>query len=114
MFFELQVIIVTGGTLGPDRDKKTGRTETWTMSENNWEIVTTAVLPVPLYYSAALTINNKVYLFGNASTLPKFLLLLDFRRGFIPRQYSLYSNEPNPGLRQWPVHLGRSSIANET
>ena len=36
-----------------------------TLWENSWKIVTSAYLPVPLAYSAALTINNQVYLFGN-------------------------------------------------
>ena len=40
-------------------------TEMMTIWGNSWKILTTAYLPVPLVHSAALTINNQVYLFGN-------------------------------------------------
>ena len=51
---------MTGGWVG-------SRTKITEMSVNNgnWEIVHRADLPMPLFYSAALTINNQVYLFGN-------------------------------------------------
>ena len=58
----MQAIIVTGGWID---DKRSAQTEMMTMWENNWKIVTSAYLPVPLVYSRALTINNQVYLFGN-------------------------------------------------
>ena len=50
---------MTGGYIG-------SRTKMTEMSVNNgrWEIVHRASLPMPLAFSAALTINNQVYLFG--------------------------------------------------
>ena len=54
---------MTGGIIGTN-NPKTAQTE---MSVNNgrWETVYRASLPMPLAFSAALTINNQVYLFGN-------------------------------------------------
>ena len=54
--------MVIGGWID---SKRSAQTEMMTLSSNNWKIVTTAFLPVPLVNSAALTINNQVYLFGN-------------------------------------------------
>ena len=70
-YFSFQDIIVTGGWVG-------SRTKITEMSVNNgnWEIVHRADLPMPLFYSAALTINNQVYLFGNFSKPQRFSLKL--------------------------------------
>ena len=46
---------------------KTDKTEMMTMSGNNWRLVNSANLPIAIVDSAALTINNQVYLFGNLS-----------------------------------------------
>ena len=85
---------MTGGWID---DKRSAQTEMMTMSEydNNWKIITTAYLPVPLVNSAALTINNKVYLFGNFSETKQlgFLILL---RGPV----RLRSSEPDPRVQQ--------------
>ena len=71
-YFSFQDIIVTGGYVG---GKISAQTE---MSVNNgrWEIVSRASLPMPLAYSAALTIDNQVYLFGNFSKPQRFSLKL--------------------------------------
>ena len=52
---------MTGGWI--DR-KRSIQTEMMTVGQT-WKIVTTAWLPVPLVDAAAITVNNKVYLFGN-------------------------------------------------
>ena len=54
--------MVIGGWID---SKRSAQTEMMTLSSRNWKSVTTAFLPVPLVNSAALTINNQVYLFGN-------------------------------------------------
>ena len=41
-----------------------------------WDIVNSASLPGPLVFSAALTLNNQVYLFGNISKPERFSLKL--------------------------------------
>ena len=43
------------------------KTEMMTMSENKWRFVNSANLPIAMVDTAALTINNQVYLFGNIS-----------------------------------------------
>ena len=58
-----QVLIVTGGFID---NKRSSLTEMMT-DNKRWEIIPTARLPVPLVESAALTINNKVYIFGKRS-----------------------------------------------
>ena len=54
---------MTGGFID---NKRSSLTEMMT-DNKRWEIIPTARLPVPLVESAALTINNKVYIFGKRS-----------------------------------------------
>ena len=58
-----KVFMVTGGWI---THKRSIQTEMMT-DNKNWKIITSAWLPVPLVDSAAITVNNKVYLFGNFS-----------------------------------------------
>ena len=74
-YFSFQDIIVTGGWQEVGGWSRTAQTE---ISVNNgrWETVSRASLPMPLAYSAALTIDNQVYLFGNFSKPQRFSLKL--------------------------------------
>ena len=54
------MFIVTGGWI---ESKMSSVTEMMT-NYKRWEIIETARLPVPMVEFAALTINNKVYIFG--------------------------------------------------
>ena len=45
----------------------TDKTEMMTLSGNNWRLVTSANLPIGIFNTDALTLNNQVYLFGNYS-----------------------------------------------
>ena len=60
-YFSFQDIIVTGGYVG---GKISAETEIG-VKNKGWQIVQRALLPMPLVYSAALRIDNQVYLFGN-------------------------------------------------
>ena len=66
--FLFQEIIVTGGRAAKD-NRPFSETEMLTISGNSWRYVASANLPIFLVDSAALTINNQVYLFGNLSIL---------------------------------------------
>ena len=63
IFFISQNIIVTGGLI----DGKVSALTEMSVNFGRWDIVSSASLPFPLIDSAALTINNQVYLFGNFS-----------------------------------------------
>ena len=52
---------MTGGYVG---GKISAETEIG-VKNKGWQIVQRALLPMPLVYSAALRIDNQVYLFGN-------------------------------------------------
>ena len=57
---------MTGGIID-NKAQATDKTEMMTMSENKWRFVNSANLPIAMVDTAALTINNQVYLFGNIS-----------------------------------------------
>ena len=63
MTWSSQVFIVTGGYIENTSSKMSDWTEMMT-DNRRWELIATARLPVPLVEAAALTINNKVYIFG--------------------------------------------------
>ena len=65
-------MIVTGGMV----DNKISAVTEMSVNNGNWEIVHRADLPMTLVWSAALTINNQVYLFGNFSKPQRFSLKL--------------------------------------
>ena len=54
---------MTGGIID-NKAQATDKTEMMTMSENKWRFVNSANLPIAMVDTAALTINNQVYLFG--------------------------------------------------
>ena len=60
---------MTGGYAMNGENRNTDKTEMMMISENKWKLLASANLPVPIFLSAALTINNQVYLFGNLSKL---------------------------------------------
>ena len=65
------MLVVTGGWIDNARSSLTEM-----MTDNKrWEIITTARLPLPLVESAALTINNKVYIFGKREEIKQGLVV---------------------------------------
>ena len=69
IFFVTQAIIVTGGVTDnvAQSSASTDKTEMMTLSGNNWRLVTSANLPIGIFNTDALTLNNQVYVFGNYS-----------------------------------------------
>ena len=63
---------MTGGQI---EGQKSALTE-MSVDFRKWDIVNSASLPAPLVFSAALTLNNQVYLFGNSSQPQRFSLKL--------------------------------------
>ena len=63
---------MTGGYI----DNKISAMTEISVNNGRWEIVHRADLPMTLVWSAALTINNQVYLFGNFSKPQRFSLKL--------------------------------------